>query len=228
MARLSRLTVPHQMHYVVQRGHGTQPVFVDDQDRAAYLHALRIAASDHRVSVHAFVLLDDQVQWLASPQDAHGLSRAVQATGQRFVGAFNRRHGLRGTRWEGRFRSALVEAAIWGLPLSLMIEQEPVVRQGVTEAAQWPWSTARHHLGLERLPWIVDSPVLWQLGNTPYEREAAYAAALRIPQSDKHKCALTNAAARGWAYGSKSFLDSVAKIAGRSVGPKPRGRPKSV
>ena len=44
MARLPRLVVAGQAHFVVQRGHGGAPVFADDSDRAAYLAALREAA----------------------------------------------------------------------------------------------------------------------------------------------------------------------------------------
>ena len=48
MARLPRLVVAGQAHFVVQRGHGGAPVFADDSDRAAYLAALREAAATER------------------------------------------------------------------------------------------------------------------------------------------------------------------------------------
>ncbi len=227
MARLTRLTLANHLHYVVQRGHGREAVFVDDGDRQAYLDALRQAAKAHGVAIHAFVLLDDCVQWLATPVDGAALSRTVQAIGQRFVGAFNRRHGLRGTRWEGRFRSAVVEASAYGVALGVMMEQEPVVLGKVAEPADWRWSSARHHLGRERLPWIVDAPVLWQLGNTPFEREAAYAAALRSNPYDSIKKVITHASNRGWALGGAQFLEEVGKIAQRPAVPQARGRPKS-
>lgn len=226
MPRLTRLTVPHQMHLVVQRGHGRAPVFVDDEDRRTYLDALRESATGHRVAIHAYVLLDDQVQWLGTPQDVLGLSRTVQAIGQRFVGAFNRRHGLRGTRWEGRFRSAVIDAANFGVSMGVLIEQEAVLAGLVQEPSQWPWSTARHHLGLERVPWIADSPLLWHLGNTPYEREAAYRRSLDHSPDVKMKQAVTNAVARGWAVGDDTFVQGIASVAGRHVTPRPRGRPR--
>lgn len=228
MARLTRLTVARQMHFVVQRGHGLAPVFVDDTDRRAYLDALQQAAHTHQVAVHAFVLLDDQVQWLATPQEATGLSRVVQAIGQRFVGAFNRRHGLRGTRWEGRFRSAVVDAASLGVSLGVLMEQGAPATGLAFEAVDWPWSTARHHLGLERVAWIVDTPMLWRLGNTPYEREAAYANALNQSPDENLKQAVTNAAARGWALGDDAFIQRMQFGLDRPIRPRRRGRPAKV
>ena len=41
MARLPRLVVPHQPHYISQHGHDGQPVFRDSEDYAAYLGWLR-------------------------------------------------------------------------------------------------------------------------------------------------------------------------------------------
>ena len=62
MARLPRLVLPGKAHHVVQRGHNAQPVFVDDEDRRQYLAALREAARSQAVVVHAYALLDNEVQ----------------------------------------------------------------------------------------------------------------------------------------------------------------------
>lgn len=227
MARLPRLVVPGQLHAVVQRSHGAGPAFVDDNDRKAYLDAMRTAVREHQVVVHAYALLDHEVWWLATPADAAGISRAVQALGQRYVASFNRRHGLRGSRWDGRFRCAVVDAPRHGLQASLMIEQAPV-RQGLAPVAgQWPWSSARHHAGVVRESWLTDPSWIWALGNTPYEREAAYGQALDAPIDPTFAQALEHAAARGWAVGSDEFLAHLQELAGRPVRPKPRGRPRA-
>jgi putative transposase len=252
MARLSRLSLAHVLHFVVQQGHGSGPIFVDDIDRAACLQALRDAAALHQVAVHAYAVWDHAVLWLATPSDTAGISRTVQAMGQRFVAGFNRRHGSRGTRWDGRFRCAVVDAGTHALRLAVLMEQGPqeqgsheeiALEQGPALAipsrlnAQpmalrhvhgWPWSSAGHHTGAQRTPWLVDMPSIWALGNTPFDRESAYRRLLLAPRDEALHAEAMHAAARGWVLGGDAFVRAVAAAAGRAVAPRPRGRPKRI
>src|SRR5678815_4899747 len=109
MARLPRLVVPGLPHCVIQRGHNGQAVAVDDADRQAYLRALRDAAATHAVALHAYALLDAEVQLLVTPTGAPSLSRMMQELGRRYVSAYNARHARSGTLWDGRFRAAVIE-----------------------------------------------------------------------------------------------------------------------
>jgi putative transposase len=223
MPRLARLTIAGELHFVVQRG-----VFADDADRLSYLEALRGAAQAHDVAVHAYVLLEDEVQWLATPARVEDLGLVVQATGRRFVAAINRRHGLRGSCWDGRFRSAVVDGRSDAVELVALVEQEPVLRGLAPGAPDWPWSSAAHHLGTARVPWLRDHPGLWSLGNTPYEREAAYERRLRVPPDAALRSALHRAAARGWALGSDAFVARLTKAAlPRAARPMTPGRPRT-
>jgi putative transposase len=203
-------------HHVVQRGHGLGPLFIDDVDRQCYVRALRDAAQAHRVRVHAYALLDDRVAWLATPADASGLALTVQAIGQRFVAAFNRRHRLRGTRWGGRFECAVVDEVTFGLAVTLHLAR----------AAPQPWSSAGHGLGVARQPWISDLPAYWALGNTPFEREARFASLLAEPDDGAWVARLAMATRRGVPVGPAAFVERLAAAANRSAVPKPRGRPR--
>ena len=94
----------------MQRGNSGQRVFVDDAGRARYLQLLAEAARAAQVAIHAYALTDSEVLLLATPADAQGLSRLMQAIGRRYVSEFNRRHGRSGTLWDGRFRATAIEA----------------------------------------------------------------------------------------------------------------------
>jgi putative transposase len=225
MARQRRLVLPDQAHHVVQRGHNGQPVFSDDEDRRHYLSALYDAARAHGVSVHAYALLDNQVQLLLTPPTEAALSGTMQALGRRYGAAFNRRHGRRGTLWEGRFRAAVVQAGVHTL-LCLRLIDALASRLAPAEAVQsGRWTSAPHRLGLQRDPRIIDPPEFWRLGNTPFEREAAYAALLSQGLDEVSLQHIEHAAANGWALGSPDFLAEVALALGRPVRPRARGRP---
>jgi putative transposase len=174
MARLPRRAIAAHPHHLLQRGHNRQAVFVDDDDRRQYLAWLLDAGAEHGLVVHAYVLMDNHVHLLATPERDDALSKAMQAVGRRYVRWFNRRHGRSGTLWEGRFRSSLVEADRYLLACQRYIESSPVRAGQVSSPADWPWSSHRHHAGLATDPLVRPHPTVWALGNTPFERESAY------------------------------------------------------
>lgn len=225
MARLPRLVLPGQPHHLIQHGHNRQPVFLDDDDRRAWLDALREASALHRVALHAWLLMDDHVHLVLTPSSADGLARMMQTIGRRYVVAFNRRHGRSGTLWAGRYRVAPVEAPEWLLACMQFVDAHPVRAGRVDDAGDWPWSSAAHHLGRRRDPLVQDPPAWWGLGNTPFDREALWRRRLEEGQGADLLARITDATLKGWALGSGTFLAQVAALTDRPAAPRPRGRP---
>lgn len=226
MARLARLALAGHPHHIIQRGHNRQPVFLDDADRQAYVDALREAAATLAVPVHGYVLMPDHVHLLATPPQGAALSQLMQALGRRYVAGFNRRHGRAGTLWDGRFRAAVVEAGATLLSVLRCIEQGPVRAGLVMQPGQWPWSSAAQHLGWRRDSVITEPAPYWALGNTPFEREAAWARLLDEPMAPVDVQRILDSALKGWALGSGAFLARIASETSRPVSPRPRGRPR--
>lgn len=217
MARLPRLALAGRVHWVMQRGLSGRAVFADDVDRDVYLGALREAATAAQVRLHAFSLAADEVQLVLTPDDAAGPSRLMQALGRRYVSAHHRRHGGNGTLWEGRFRCAVVE------PGATLLAVLTLVDGRTTEPGH---GSGAHRSGQpERRVPLEDPPEVWTLGNTPFEREAAWRrrleAGLPAPQRD----ALLAALRGGWAVGSAAFASALAEQVARPTRPRTRGRP---
>lgn len=226
MARAKRLALAGELHHLLQRGHNHQSVFVDDTDRASYLTMLRDAANEYGVALHAYVLLASEVHLLATPREAIAVSRLMQSMGRRYVAWFNRRHGRSGTLWEGRFRASVIEGAVMGLDAMLYVETLPVRVGQVSAAGDWPWSSARHHLGRRRDPVITEHPAYWALGNTPFERELAHAHKLQEGIEAVLAERFERAVMQGRWVGSAPFAAAVATRAGMQEPPRPRGRPR--
>jgi putative transposase len=217
MARLPRLVLPDHAHCVIQRGHGDRPVFADAADRAAYVAALREAAAAEGVRVHAWALLDSEVRLLATPPDAAALGRSMQAVGRRYVSAYNRRHGRSGTLWDGRFRCAVVEPG----------EMRLAVLRWIDGAASQPGvTTASQRLGGTRDGLVFDPPEVWALGNTPFEREAAYGALLDEGLPAGLAAEIRQRSLGGWALGSPRFLSWIGAQVERPAQPRAPGRPR--
>ena len=228
MARLPRLCLPGLPHLMRQRGHRDAAVFLDDTDRQTYPAALREAAALQRLPVHAYALLRSEVRLLITPDQPDSLGRLLQSVGRRYGAAFNRRHGRSGGLWEGRFRATVVEPGLELLGAMGWVEGAPHRAGLVVRAQDWPWSSARHHLGQAREPWLVDPAEYWALGNTPFDRETVWQRQLEEGQGEAQAQRFDDASRRGWPLGSGAFLAQVAASTDRPVSPRPRGRPPRV
>lgn len=222
MARLARLSIEGELHLILQRGHNAQPVFLDDADRQAYLANLAASAAVSGLAVHGYALLPNQVHLLATPSRADSLSACMQTLGRRYVAAFNRRHGRTGTLWEGRFRATVVESDRF--VDALVYVETAAERAGLPDG--WPWSSAAHHLGQRGDPLVADHRGFWALGNTPFDREAAYRARWEQGLGKARIDELSQAQHKGWVIGSPAFLAAMTQRTDRPLTPRPRGRPR--
>jgi putative transposase len=227
MARLPRLALAGELHLVLLRGHNDQPVFADESDRLTFCELLRESAARHGVAIHAYALLSSEVHLLLTPAQADAPGRMVQSLGRRYVAAVNRRHGRRGTLWDGRFRSSLVDARTLLLAATVFVETRPVAAGLTAHAADWPWSSAAHHVGRRRESMVHDHEAYWALGNTPFDRERAHTVALDEAQQGGADARFADAAKRPMVIGPAAFRTKVAEALGRPLQPRPRGRPRS-
>jgi len=226
MARQPRLTVAGYPHHVIQRGNNRQPIVLDDADRLRLLALLAEYAPRCRVALHAYVLMDNHFHLLATPETQDGLPQMMQAVGRSYVRYFNNRHGRSGTLWEGRYKSTLIETERYLLACMVYIDLNPVRAGMVAETAQYGWSSHRHCIGQAVDKLVTPHALLWNLGNTPFAREAAYRDLVRAGISPQQQEALTYTALMGWVLGSAAFLKSLQEGTTRRLAPGQRGRPR--
>jgi putative transposase len=216
MARLPRLALAGQAHWLSQQAHSAGPAFTDDADRGLYLEALQEASRTEGVRLHAFALLPQEVHLLATPTQSQSLGRLMQAVGRRYVSAHHRRHGGSGTLWSGRFRCALVQPGAQLLDVLCLLDgMDP----------EGGHTSLSHRTTNGHVPLLTDPPEYWSLGNTPFDRQALWRARVAegLPLAVRQQ--LLSAARGGWVIGSTSFQQRVAEETARPVAPRPRGRP---
>jgi len=225
MARLPRLSLAGHLHHVLQRGNNRQPICVDSDDYRALLSNLGETAKQWRVAVHAYVLLPDHFHLLLTPQDGTALPLMMQAMGRQYVRYFNDRHGRTGTLWDGRFKSTVLQADRFGLAAMAFADLHPV-RAGLTQSVQsYPWSSHAHYSGALVDKLITPLTDYWQLGNTPFAREAAYTRLVQEGVNPVQIDQLTHSVTRGWALGEADFVEALQKTTGRRLSKRPPGRP---
>lgn len=228
MARLPRLTLPGYPHHVIQRGNNRQITFHHKGDFELLLDLLGEYSEREKVDIHAYVLMSNHFHLLVTPQDANGLSRMMQAVGRRYVQTFNHVHQRTGTLWEGRFRANPIQTERYLLACMAYLDLNPVRAGMVARAADYPWSSYGHYAGLRVDKLVKPHPLYWELGNTPFAREAAYAELVNQGVTPQQQAALTESALKGWALGEADFVANLQKRTDRRVSRDAAGRPFNV
>ncbi|MFD2365005.1 transposase [Pseudoduganella sp. GCM10020061] len=225
MARLPRLVVPGQPHHIIQRGNNRQPVFIDDEDYLRFLAWLREAGRTYKVSVHAYVLMPNHMHLLATPAEESSLAQMMQWIGRKYVPYFNQKYNRVGTLWQGRFKTSVIDSENYFLVCSRYIENNPVRAQLAATPQDYRWSSYAHHAGLRQDPAVVDHALYWALGNTPFQREAAYTSLFQAPLSHAELLNIRTSVGKGWPLGSDAYKTKLEQRAKRQVLPARRGRP---
>jgi putative transposase len=226
MARLPRLTVPGYPHHIIQRGNNRQPIFADRADYELLLGLIDEHARKQQVAIHAYVLMSNHFHLLATPETAAGIPQMMQAIGRRYVRNYNLRHARSGTLWEGRYRSTLIQAERYLLACMVYIDLNPVRAGMVADPAEYAWSSHQHYIGRRADRLVTPHALYWELGNTPFARDQAYADLVRAGLSRAQEQALTDSALRGWALGEANYVAELQRRTERRVARAQAGRPR--
>ena len=104
------------------------------------------------------------------------------------------------------------------------IELNPVRAGLVHGPAEFRWSSHAHHVGRAVDPMITDHPVYWGLGNTPFERQAAYRHLFEHAPPDDEVALIRRSTHGGWLLGA---AEAMARLApGRPLLARKAGRPR--
>ncbi|MEO8020596.1 transposase [Polaromonas sp.] len=225
MARLPRLSLPGYPHHIIQRGNNRQAIFSAPADYQVLLDLIEEHAKKSGVAVHAYVLMVNHFHLLVTPEAADSLPRMMQAVGRRYVRYFNDSQGRSGTLWEGRYRSALIQAETCLLACMAYMDLNPVRAGLAPDARDYPWSSHGHYVGLRNDKLVTPHSLFWGLGNTPFAREASYADMVRAGVPAEQQTALTKSTLGGWALGDADFVANLQPYIERRLVKTQVGRP---
>ncbi len=226
MPRMGRVMLPNYPHHVVQRGHNRQAVFAEPGDYRRYLETLADFKSVFGVKVYAYCLMTNHVHLLLSPgEEVADLGRLMKRLAGRQTRYHNVLEGRTGTLWESRYKSSPVDTDDYLLACARYIELNPVRARIVEAPDAYRWSSARHHLGVERCQWLDEDPCYLALGEQAVVREARYQEFLRSAIPEGEWALIRVAVQRGQLTGKDRFVDQVEGILGRRVEHRRPGRP---
>ncbi len=217
MPRIARVVGPGLPHHVTQRGNRRQTTFFIEDDYRAYLGLLGEWCSRNDVLIWAYCLMPNHVHLIVVPQSEDGLKSAIGETHRRYTRRINFRMDWRGHLWQGRFSSCPLDEA-YLLAAARYVERNPLKAGIVKSADEYPWSSARHYLGIHRDPLIRRSPLPDMVDD--------WTAFLADDLDEKKKAEIQSAERTGRPLGSLDFIQKLEGILGRDLqkrkpGPKP-------
>lgn len=164
MARPLRLEFAGALYHVTSRGDRREDIYLDDGDRESWLMALSEVCDRHNWLVHAYCLMSNHYHLIVETPEGN-LSKGMRHLNGVYTQRFNRRHGVVGHLFQGRYKAILVQKEAYLLELTRYVVLNPVRAGMVEDASDWPWSSYSAMVSLSTTPdWLECDWLLAQFG----------------------------------------------------------------
>lgn len=178
MPRRVRVEIEGGLYHVYNRiGQGQRP-FSDDAEAAAFVDLFREAKQRGELVVFAWCLLPNHFHFAVRMRSVP-MWRTMHALQHRYALGFNRRRGVLGGVWQGRYKAKLIEDQRYFDQLMAYIHLNPVKAGLVDDPAAYQWSGHRELLGKAKKPLVDVDEALLGFGATLRSARAAYVRTLK-------------------------------------------------
>ena len=215
VARIARVVIPGYPHHVTQRGNRRQTTYFGSEDYEAYVDLVAAAKERAGADIWAYCVMPNHVHFVVVPAEKDSLAALFSDAHRKYTRKINFREGWRGHLWQERFHSFVMDEHHL-LAAVRYIELNPVHANLCTQAALWPWSSARAHLSAIDDALVNVGPMLSRINDWQ-----AYLDSI-VPQETIEK--LRQHSRTGRPVGDPDFVRHLELLAGRSLAPKKRGR----
>lgn len=108
VARPLRIQAPGLTYHVTSRGNRGMTIYCDDRDREEFLEALARTVELHGLVCHAYCMMGNHYHLVVTTLDAN-LSKAIKHLNATYAQGWNRRHGVVGHLFQGRFDARIIQ-----------------------------------------------------------------------------------------------------------------------
>ena len=170
MTRPLRLEFAGALYHVTSRGDRQEDIFCADSDRLMWLDILGQVCARFNFVVHGYCQMGNHYHLVLETVEAN-LSQGMRHLNGVYSQYFNRRYGLTGHIFQGRYHALLVQKESYLLELTRYVVLNPVRAGLVSLPEHWRWSSHQFAIGLRSAPEWLDTDGL--LGHFSAHRDTA-------------------------------------------------------
>jgi putative transposase len=160
MVRPLRIEFPGAVYHVTSRGDRREPIALDGFDRAQFFAVVGQALGRFDADALAYCLMGNHYHLVLRTREAN-LSRLMRHINGVYTQAFNRRYGIVGHLFQGRFKAILVDTDRYLLEVCRYVDLNPVRAGMVEQVGDYPWSSYRALVGQADAPSWLDAQTLY-------------------------------------------------------------------
>jgi putative transposase len=169
-----RVQEPGAYYNVGVRGARQLPISFDDRDRRFYVQLFGATVQRFGWRCVAWCLMPNHVHFAIQIAEVN-LSNGMYVLNHTYARWLNGRHGYRGHAFDRRFYAGEIESDPHLFELVRYIVLNPVRAGLCSSPEEWPWSSHRAVLGLERQPFLDRDGLLAHFGRTAERATENYA-----------------------------------------------------
>ena len=190
--------------------------FFNTSDYKAYLRLLSDCSQRNGLDIPAYCLMPNHGHIICIPQEKDALARTFGQVHAAYAKRVNRRYNWQGHLWQERFHSYVMDERhlLWAV---LYVLHNPVKAGLATYPWDWPFSSARAHLGLAPRRFLKTDLLDGLVRD--------WRSFLETPPRATQVKRLREHGLNGRPLGSEAFVEALEARLGFPLRPRRRGRP---
>lgn len=218
MARKTRIFLEGYTQHVLLQSLDVITLFQEEADYDTFISFAKEYSLKYGLAIHAYLLLCDSFEFVATPENAEALSKFMQSLGRQYVGYFNKKYARSGTLWEGRYKASLVEDGEYLLDLTCFLEKKT--------PQEHPYSSLGKNLHGKKDALVSHHALYKELGYTDRERIESYSKRCAQTRETQKEQFFDECLQKQLVTGTKKFIEMLEELLGTQITSKNRGRPK--
>ena len=218
MARKVRIFVQNYAQHILLKSLNGLTLFNDEADYEAFKSILEELNNNHEIKIHAFVMMPQYFEFLATPKHEDSMSKFMQNLGRNYVVYFNKKYNRTGTIWEGRYKSSLIQDEVFLFEVMRYIERRSIVNNA--------FNSIHKNLFNKNDSLVCQHDLYKKLGFTDKERLEKYSLFFNQKIDIQREEFIVTCLQKQLVTGTIDFIKDLEQTIGMTLISKNRGRPK--
>jgi len=162
------------IYHVLNRANARNKIFHDSTDYDCFMTIILKYSKEKEMSIYHYCIMPNHYHLLLEIKEPELLSSAMAGINKSYSVYYHKRFKTSGYLWQGRFKSKPIQKDKHMLTCGRYIERNPVVCGIVSDAENYPYSSAKYYVKGVSDMLVCEDPLYNNFGNDIEERRASY------------------------------------------------------